>query len=216
MVGGIYLLYLIAGLVLSFSVRREETKDHFFISKLPYWMTQSVPERWAFLTFVSYLTVMVFCIIIISNSTKVKEFGLVALVKLNAFQYIFLDLVFMLFAYASVYDFAYYGLENRCVPYLSILCVNFANNANLFAWGSAVVYLLRITTRVVPKENAWIEFCGQQIQPIEGGRIYMLPALPYPYILYMISMRLFEVDIGLWAAYSEPDGRNNAIKVLNR
>jgi hypothetical protein len=215
-VGCIYILYLLTGVFRSFSVQTEEPKEHFFVSNLPRWVIPNVPEKWGFVIFVGCMAVLIFFIIIISNSRKVKEDGLVALIKLSILQYIFLDFIFVLFAYASTYDIAYYGFENICLPYTRFVCVNIANSANFFAWGSAIVYLLRITTKLVPGEDAWIEFCGFQMQALDGGSVYVLPGLPYPYFLYALSISLFENDLGLWSIYHKPDGRSRATMLVHR
>lgn len=127
--------------------------------------------------------------------------------------FIIMSLLFVAFTYYMTYDIAYYLLGNQCVLITDGPCINFANKAHGFAMVSSVVYMLRSSILLLPSEKGVIVCFGKEIRHIDGGGFYIIPTLPVPHFVYVLSIFAFELMPFLYDFYHVPDGRESATQL---
>ena len=165
---------------------------------------------WAFTWVTAGFALTIFCIAFLANLSSERSafnFGKV--------WFVVVTLAFAVFAYAMVYDAAYYYFGNSCTPYLRVGCINIGNSADTFGLASAGVYLLRSLFVLLPKEHGTIVFFGGEVLDIFGSTVYLIPTAPLPHSVCVALTYAFEMTPLFHDLYQEPDGRERATAIYH-
>jgi len=128
------------------------------------------------------------------------------------FGYLVVTSFYSFISYASVYDLLYYWLEDRCIPFINVFCLNFASNAGRFAFWAWLVYWFRSVYLILPLENGTIAFFGRGLVDVKGAGLLFVPTIPMPHLLCVACNYAFDMVPFFWDIYHHPDGRERAVQ----
>lgn len=222
----VYLLVNAAMLFSCFSLQKEFSKEHWFLTVV-YNVMQRFPGLRPFTEDLVWKDLWwLFSFVIFSCALAV--FMIIVIVRISPNRSAFdigngcLFLVTILFSsvmYAVSYDTFYFLFGNRCAPYIGVLCFNFANYADQFALCATGVYVVRSLFFLLPQEVGTIVFCGTLVKDIresDRNRLYFVPTAPVPHFVYMACNYMFDLMPLFYDVYHVPDGRERATSLHHR
>ncbi len=212
----VYIVSLVYCISKSFSIQPADVGNHIFLAWLDKneWFVllvmktgKMVRDPWMFTYTVSIIATIVTIVVILMNVRRDRN-----VLHLSRVGYAIVTVVYSLVTYAIIYDCLYYWFGNTCVPFVNILCVNFASSAGTFATWALVVYIFRSSYVLLPLEKGTVAFFGNGILDLRGGGLFLIPTLPAPHIFCVLCTYAFDMIPFLWDMYHHPDGRERAVQ----